>query len=201
MKDPEIKISPPGSILFNLQEIWANRELIYFFAWRDVKVKYKQTYLGIIWVLLQPLLLTGLFYLLFYRKLNISADVPYPLYAFTGLICWILFSSGITNSSESLINNAQIIRKIYFPRIIIPLASLLTGLLDFILSMILFLLLLLIFRQSLSWHALYCFPLAVIFIFASSFGMGSLIAALNIKYRDFRYLLPFGIQLLFLLHR
>src|SRR6266540_5014734 len=121
MKEPEIRISPPGPISFNLAEAWQNRELLYFFAWRDIKVKYKQTYLGILWAVLQPALLMILFYFVFARALKISVGMSYPVYTFAGLTLWGLFSSGITHSTESLLSSSQMIRKIYFPRILIPL--------------------------------------------------------------------------------
>jgi lipopolysaccharide transport system permease protein len=194
---PEIKIAPPKTISFDLAEIWKNRELLYFFTWRDIKVKYKQTYLGIFWVVLQPLLLMLLFYFVFFKTLNVRVGIAYPVYSFAGLILWSLFSTGITHSSESLLSSSQIIRKIYFPRLIIPLSSLLTAMVDFFIAFILLFILLIIFRQPVSWNAFFCFPIAIILTFISSFGFGSLLAALNVKYRDFRYMLPFGIQLLF----
>jgi lipopolysaccharide transport system permease protein len=197
MKETEIKISPPGALSFSITEIWQKRELLYFFTWRDIKVKYKQTYLGILWAILQPLLLMAIFYFVFFRTLKVSVGISYPVYTFAGLILWGLFSSGITHSSESLLNNSSIIRKIYFPRILIPLASLLTALLDFLIAFALLIVLLIIFRQPVSWEAIYCFPLAILLTFIASFGLGTLLAALNVKYRDFRYLLPFAIQLLF----
>jgi lipopolysaccharide transport system permease protein len=197
MKETEIRISPPGPISFNLAEVWENRELLYFFAWRDIKVKYKQTYLGILWAVLQPLLLMGIFYFIFFRTLNVSVGMSYPVYAFSGLTLWGLFSTGITHSSESLLSSASIIRKIYFPRILIPLSSLLTALVDFFIAFILLIVLLIFFRQPVNWEAIYYFPLAILLTFIASFGIGTLLAALNVKYRDFRYLLPFAMQLLF----
>jgi lipopolysaccharide transport system permease protein len=113
------------------------------------------------------------------------------------LTLWGLFSSGITHSTESLLSSSQMIRKIYFPRILIPLASLLTALIDFAITLVLLILLLLFFRQPVNLNIIYCFPLAILLTFISAFGIGSLLAALNVKYRDFRYLLPFGMQLLF----
>lgn len=193
----EIKIKPAAPLALGLSEIWQSRELLYFFVWRDVKVKYKQTYLGVIWAILQPVLLMFIFYFIFSRTLNIVVGMHYPVYAFSGLVLWGLFSSGITNSSESLLSNAPIIRKIYFPRILIPLASLFTALVDFFFAFLVLFGLLIIFQQSISWTALFFFPLAIIITFLSAFGIGSLIGALNVKYRDFRYLLPFSIQLLF----
>lgn len=193
----EIKIRPANPLSLGLSEIWQSRELLYFFVWRDVKVKYKQTYLGILWAILQPVLLMLIFYFIFSRTLDIKVGMHYPIYAFSGLILWGLFSSGITNSSESLLSNAPIIRKIYFPRILIPLASLLTALVDFLFAFLVLFILLIVFQQSLSWTAIFFFPLAVVISFLSSFGIGSLLGALNVKYRDFRYLLPFSMQLLF----
>jgi len=171
--------------------------LLYFFVWRDVKVKYKQTYLGILWAILQPALLMTIFYFVFSRTLSISVGMNYPMYAFSGLALWGLFSSGIINCSESLINNSSMIRKIYFPKLLIPLSSLITALIDFIFAFFLLFILALIFRQSIHWSAIYLFPLAIIITFLSSFGIGTLLSALNVKYRDFRYMLPFIIQLTF----
>jgi lipopolysaccharide transport system permease protein len=197
MKETEIRISPPGALSFNFAEIRDNRELLYFFAWRDIKVKYKQTYLGILWAVLQPLLLMGIFYFVFFRAMNVSVGMSYPVYTFAGLVLWGLFSSGITHSSESLLSSSAIIRKIYFPRILIPLASLLTALIDFLIAFTLLIVLLIIFQQPVSWHAVFYFPAAVTLTFFASFGIGTFLAALNVKYRDFRYLLPFAMQLLF----
>lgn len=193
----EIKIKPAAPLSLGISEIWRSRELLYFFVWRDVKVKYKQTYLGILWAILQPILLMLIFYFIFSRTLDIKVGMHYPTYAFSGLILWGLFSSGITNSSESLLSNAPIIRKIYFPRILIPLASLLTALVDFLFAFVILFILLIVFQQPISWTALFFFPLAIVISFLSSFGIGSLLGALNVKYRDFRYLLPFSMQLLF----
>jgi lipopolysaccharide transport system permease protein len=134
------------------------------------------------------------FYFLFFRTLNIRVGIAYPVYSFAGLILWGLFSTGITHSSESLLSSSQIIRKIYFPRLLIPLASLLTAMIDFLIAFALLFVLLIIFRQPVSWKAFFCFPIAVILTFLSSFGIGSLLAALNVKYRDFRYIIPFIVQ-------
>lgn len=197
MPQKEIRIKAPQSFTFNLQEIWEYRELLYFFVWRDIKVKYKQTYLGILWVILQPALLMILFYFIFSKAFKIAVNINYPVFAFSGLILWGLFSSGISNSSESLISNAAMIRKIYFPRLLIPFASLLGALVDFFFSFLLLFILLLIFKQSIQWNALFLFPLALAITFISSFSIGTLLSAMNVKYRDFRYMLPFLIQLLF----
>ena len=197
MSSTEIHIQPVKTFSFGIAELWRKRELLYFFAWRDVKVKYKAAYLGIAWSILQPLLLMGVFYVVFSRGLHIqTGTVPYWLYSFSGLLLWGLFSAGITNSSESMIGNANIIRKIYFPRLIIPLSSVSVAFIDFCFGFFLLLILLISMRQPVSWTAVFCFPLGVLFTLASSFGLGTLVAALNVKFRDFRYLLPFCMQLL-----
>jgi lipopolysaccharide transport system permease protein len=193
----EIRIKPPRSVSFDLSAIWKSRELLYFFVWRDIKVKYKQTYLGILWAILQPLLLMFIFYFIFFRTLNVSAGMNYPVFAFSGLVLWSLFSSGITHGSESLLSNAPIIRKIYFPRLLIPLSSILGALVDFLFAFLVLFVLIILLNQPVSVTAILFFPLAIIITVFSSFGIGTLLAALNIKYRDFRYLLPFIIQVLF----
>lgn len=197
MSATEIKITPRGPASFKPSELWRNRELLYFLTWRDIKVKYKQTYLGVLWVILQPLLMMAVFYIIFFRALNISVGMSYPVYTCGGLILWGLFSSGIQNSSESMLGSAQMIRKIYFPRILIPAASVLASVVDFFIAFLFFIVLLFIFRQPVSWHILYCFPVAIVLTMVSSFGLGALLSALNVKYRDFRYLLPFAMQFLF----
>jgi lipopolysaccharide transport system permease protein len=193
----EIRIKPPGSVSFDLSAIWQYRELLYFFVWRDLKVKYKQAYLGMLWAILQPALLMVIFYFIFFRALNVSTGMNYPVFAFSGLVLWSLFSSGITNSSESLLSNAPIIRKIYFPRLLIPISSLLGSLVDFAFAFAVLIVLIFFIKQPISPTALFLFPLAIIITFFSSFGIGTFLAALNIKYRDFRYLLPFITQFLF----
>src|SRR3982751_6212636 len=145
MQNTEIRITPPRSFSPDLSEIWQNRELLYFFVWRDIKVKYKQTYLGILWAVLQPALLMTIFYFVFSRTFNVSTNMNYPVFAFSGLILWALFSSGISNSSESLINNSAMIRKIYFPKLLMPLASILAAFVDFIFSFLLLFVFLFVF--------------------------------------------------------
>lgn len=197
MRDKEIKIAPPSKVGFSFSELWENRELLYFFSWRDIKIKYKQTYLGVAWIILQPSLLTLIFYFVFFKTLKINTGIIYPIYTFGGLVLWTLFSSGITLSSESLLNSSNIIRKIYFPRLLIPIASIIVSLIDFVVAFALFILLIFCFQQPIYWQAFFLLPLAALMTTIASFGIGILLAALNVKYRDFRYILPFGIQLLF----
>ena len=198
METQGFEITPSKRLVFNFREIWERKELLYFFAWRDVKVKYKQAYLGILWSILQPLLMMGLMYLVFHQALNInSSHAPYPIYLYSGLLLWGIFASSITNSVDSMLANAQIIRKIYFPRLVIPIACSIVALVDFLFGLIVFFLLLIIYQHPVSWTVVFYIPLAVIMVLVSALGISTLLSALTIKYRDFKYILPFGIQLVF----
>ncbi|MEK6782632.1 MAG: ABC transporter permease [Bacteroidota bacterium] len=185
---------------FNGIELWRYRELFYFFAWRDIKIKYKQTMFGFLWAILQPLLMMVIFTLFFGRALNVpSQNIPYPVFVFSGLLVWNMFSTGLANSANSMVNNSTIIKKIYFPRLIIPASSILVALFDFLMAFVLFIPLLIFYQQPLSWRALWCWPLSLALSVIATFGPGCLLAALNVKYRDFRYVIPFVIQVLFFL--
>jgi len=186
--------------LFDWQELWHYKELFYFFTWRDIKIKYKQTVLGFLWAILQPLLLMIIFTFFFGRALNVpSQNLPYPVFVFSGLLLWTTFSSGLTNSANSMVNNAQIIKKIYFPRLIIPVSAILVALFDFIMAFVLFVPLLIFYEQPVSWNAFWSWPLALAISLVATLGPGCLLAALNVKYRDFRYVIPFLVQILFFL--
>ena len=201
MTDPEEQIIDASNRgFFNWKELWRYRELFYFFAWRDIKIKYKQTMLGFLWAILQPLIMMIIFTLFFGRVLNVpSQNLPYPVFVFSGLLLWNMFSTGLTNSANSMVNNATIIKKIYFPRLIIPASSILVVLFDFLMAFVLFIPILIFYKQPLSWSALWCWPLALIISVVATFGPGCWLAALNVKYRDFRYVIPFLIQILFFL--
>jgi lipopolysaccharide transport system permease protein len=186
--------------LFDWKELWRYRELFYFFTWRDVKVKYKQTMLGFLWAILQPLLMMVIFTLFFGRALKVpSQDLPYPIFVFSGLLVWNTFSSGLTGAANSMTNNAAIIKKIYFPRLIIPVSSILVALFDFVMAFLLFIGIVLFYRQPVYWSALWSWPLAIIIGIVATLGPGCWLAALNVKYRDFRYVIPFLVQVLFFL--
>src|SRR5688572_14816503 len=141
-----------------------------------------------------------IFTLFFGRALNIpSQNLPYPIFVFSGLLLWTTFSSGLTNSANSMVNNAQIIKKIYFPRLIIPVSSILVALFDFLMAFILFVPLLFFYQQPVALVAVVCWPVALIICIIATLGPGCLLAALNVKYRDFRYVIPFLVQILFFL--
>ncbi len=196
----EYSIESSGRKWFDWMELWRYRELFYFFTWRDIKIKYKQTFLGFLWAILQPLMMMTIFTLFFGRALNIpSQNLPYPVYVFSGLIIWNLFSSGLTSASNSMVNNALIIKKIYFPRLIIPVSSILVALFDFLMAFILFIGILLFYKQPVDMIAFLLWPLAMLIGMVATLGLGSWLAALNVKYRDFRYVIPFLVQVLFFL--
>lgn len=182
----------------NLSELWEFRELLYFFAWRDIKVKYKQTFLGVAWAFIQPFLMMLVFTVFFGNMLNFPSEgLPYPVFAFTGLIFWNVFSNGVVNSGNSMMTNAVIIKKNYFPRIILPLSAVLVSFFDFLVSFILFTGLLLYFRVHPDFLRLFAFfPLAVIITVITTVGTGVVIGAMSIRFRDFRIVMPFFIQIL-----
>ena len=186
--------------LFDFQELWHYKELFYFFTWRDIKIKYKQTALGFLWAILQPMLMMIIFTLFFGRALQVpSQGLPYPIFVFSGLLLWNTFASGLTNSANSMVNNAPIIKKIYFPRLVIPVSSILVAFFDFLMAFILFIPLLIFYQQSVSFAAIWCWPVALIVCLIATMGPGTWLAALNVKYRDFRYVIPFLVQVLFFL--
>jgi lipopolysaccharide transport system permease protein len=191
-------IKPPAKITINFKELWQYRELFYFFSWRDIKVKYKQTFLGIIWALLQPLAMMLLLTFIFSRtlKMDFSITIPYPLFVLSGIIIWNLFNGSVSHAGESMIQHAAIIKKIYFPRLIIPVSAILVNLFDFLMAFIIFIVIS-FFYQPVEWTALFYFPAAILLCLLAAFGTGSFLSALNVKYRDFRYALPFLLQLLF----
>jgi lipopolysaccharide transport system permease protein len=197
----EIVIEPAHKLTVNLRELWQHKELFYFFSWRDVKVKYKQTVLGVLWVVLQPMLTVLIFSLFFGHALKVPSEgIKYPVFVFSGLLLWNVFSSGVTNAGNSMVTNAAIIKKIYFPRLIIPISAILVAMVDFMVSFVVFIGLLFFYHVDVNLsQALWCWPTAILLMIAGSLGLSFLLAALNVKYRDFRYIIPFFIQVLLFL--
>jgi lipopolysaccharide transport system permease protein len=197
----EFEIKSKNKFSLGLKELWEYRELFYFFTWRDVKVKYKQTFLGILWAVFQPIIMTILFTLGFGKLISDSSvlDIPYPIFALSGFMLWNVFSSGLANAGNSMVNNASIIKKIYFPRLIVPISSILVSLIDFIMAFIVFVPVLYYYNCSFKLTALIFIPVSLILCTLGTFGLGTFLAAVNIKYRDFRYILPFFIQALLFL--
>jgi lipopolysaccharide transport system permease protein len=180
---------------FALGELWAQRELVYFLTWRDVKVRYKQTLLGVAWAIIQPLATMLVFSLFFGRLAKVpSQGVPYPLFALAALVPWTFFANGLTQSANSVVLSQNLITKVYFPRLAIPLATVLAGALDFVLAFVLLLVFLIAYgvTPTASWLGIVPFSLLA---FAATLGVGLWLAALNVLYRDVRYAVPFLAQL------
>jgi lipopolysaccharide transport system permease protein len=184
-----------GLSTLNLGEVWAYRELLYFLTWRDIKIRYKQTALGVAWAILQPLF-TMLVFTLFFGNLAgmKSDDTPYPIFAYAGLLPWTFFSNAITNSGNSLVGSAHLITKVYFPRMIIPAASVAAGLVDLAVASLLLVVLMIYYRVPVSWNLL-MFPVVLMLTTLLAIAMGMWLSALNVKYRDVRFALPFMVQL------
>jgi len=178
------------------RDIWRYRELFWVLAWRDVSVRYKQSIFGLAWALVRPFLTMVVFTLVFSKvaKLPAEGTAPYALMVFAGLLPWQFFSSALTDSSNSLIGNANLISKVYFPRLIVPTAAVVTSFVDFLISFIILIALMLWYQFLPGWQIL-TLPLFVIMAFMASLGPGLYIASLNVKYRDFRYIIPFVVQL------
>jgi lipopolysaccharide transport system permease protein len=193
------EIKPSGWLTFDFRELWHFRELFLFMSWRDIKVKYKQTFLGFAWVVLQPVALMAIFTILWLKVMKpAEMEIPYPLFAYSGLILWGLFSSGISGAGESMISNSNIIKKVYFPRIIIPASALLTAIFDFVVTLFILALLIIYYHININilrFSAL--FSLSIVITTASSFGTGLIVSAATIRYRDFRYVMPFVLQAFF----
>lgn len=199
-RDHHIEIKPAGKVGLNLEELKEYKELFYFFTWRDIKVKYKQTVLGFIWAVLQPLLMMIIFTLFFGQTLNLpSQQIPYPIHVFSGLILWNLFASGLTGASNSMVVNINILKKVYFPRLIMPISAILVSLFDFLMSLFIFFFIIIIYTQQVSIFAILLWPLSLFVAILATLGPGLWMAALNVKYRDFRYVIPFMLQIMFFL--
>src|SRR3989344_6675259 len=189
--------SKPVWQLLDFQEIWRYRELFWVFAWRDIKVRYKQTAFGVLWALLQPLFSMFVFTIFFGNIAKIpSGELPYALFVLIGLVFWTYFSGVLTNASNSMIENENIIKKVYFPRIILPASKAVVGLIDFGVAFAMTTLVILYFGQTVHPNIIWLLPLGILVTFTGSMGLGLLIAAINVKYRDVRYILPFFIQML-----
>lgn len=192
---PHLVIEPNRSRLaFDLRDLWRYRELFYFLTWRDIKVRYKQTALGAAWAIMQPLFNMLIFTLLFGKLAGLPSDnIPYPLFAFAGLLPWTFFSNAIGNSGNSLVGSSHLITKVYFPRLIIPAASVLAGLVDFFFAFLVMAVLMVIYQVPLGINIL-LLPLLIFLTTLLAFGVGMWLSALNVRFRDIRYVIPFLIQ-------
>jgi lipopolysaccharide transport system permease protein len=178
------------------RDLWLFRELFYILSWRDLKVRYKQTVIGAAWSVVRPLLTTIVFTIVFSRvaKLESTGDAPYAIMVFCGMLPWQFFANALTESSNSLIGNSNLVSKVYFPRMIIPASSIVTSLVDFFISFMLLIVMMIFFQYVPSVKMIFL-PLLIVMSLFAAFGVGLLITALNVKYRDFRYIIPFIVQI------
>ena len=190
-----LRIAPAkGWVSLRLRELWEYRELLYFLVWRDIKVRYKQTALGATWAIIQPFFTMVVFSLFFGHLGKIPSDgMPYPIFSFAALVPWTFFANGLGQSSNSLVGNANLITKIYFPRLIVPLASVFSGIVDFLLAFIV-LLGMMLYYGLIPTLNVFWLPLFVLLALVTSLGVGLWFSALNVEYRDVRYVVPFITQ-------
>jgi lipopolysaccharide transport system permease protein len=194
-EDTQIIIEPRhGWLSLGLGELWSYRDLLFFLTWRDIKVRYKQTALGVLWAIIQPVMTMVVFSVVFGRLANLPSEgIPYPVFTFTALLPWQLFAFALTASSNSLITNQSLITKVYFPRLMIPLSSVLVGVVDFGISFLVLLGMLVFYKIPLTFR-IFTLPFFILMAVASSLAVGLWLAALNVKYRDVRYTVPFLTQ-------
>ncbi|MBU1092389.1 ABC transporter permease [Patescibacteria group bacterium] len=190
-------LPPKGLTQLNLQELWQFRDLLYIFIWRDIKVRYKQTVIGVGWAIIQPLITMIIFSLFFGRLMNVpSQGIPYPVFVYAGLLLWNYFFTALTDISNSLVGNENMIKKVYFPRIILPIAQATTPAVDFVFAFIVLLGLMWYYQYIPHWQGILILPILLLLTLIISLGAGFFLAALNARYRDVRYILPFFTQLL-----
>ena len=192
-KPVELVIKPGGALRFNPRELWQYRELFYFFAWRDIKVRYKQTALGVVWAMFAPLVTVVIFTIFFNRVAHIKSPgiIPYAVFSYTGLLFWNFFAAAVSSTSGSLVANQGVITKIYFPRLIAPFSATIVNLADFVFAFVLYAALLLYYRVTPGLAGVVMLlPMLALTFFAAT-GMGLFFGALNVRYRDVRFVVPF----------
>jgi lipopolysaccharide transport system permease protein len=192
----EITIIRPseGWVSLKLQELWEYRELLYFLVWRDVKVRYKQTVLGAAWAIIQPFFTMVVFSLFFGKLAKMPSDgIPYPLFSFAALVPWAFFANGLSQASNSLVGSAHLITKVYFPRLVVPISSVISGIVDFALAFIVLLGMTLYYGMIPTLNIIWL-PFLLLLAFVTALGVGMWFSALNVQFRDVRYILPFMTQ-------
>jgi lipopolysaccharide transport system permease protein len=196
MEHFDLIIEPGRSEKNYWKDLWRYRELFYILSWRDIKVRYKQTVIGTAWSIIRPLLTMIVFTVVFGKvaKLPTEGSAPYMIMVYAAMLPWQFFSNALTESSASLTGNANLISKVYFPRLIVPASSVIVSLVDFFISFIILLALFLVYQFTPSWHIIFL-PFFILLAFCTAFGVGLFFTALNVKYRDFKYIIPFVVQL------
>ncbi|MEZ4726550.1 MAG: ABC transporter permease [Caldilineaceae bacterium] len=192
---PVTRIRPSqGWVSLKLEELWDYRELLYFLTWRDMKVRYKQTVLGAAWAIIQPFFTMVVFSLFFGRLAGIPSDgIPYPIFAYAALVPWSFFASGLNNSANSLVGSANLLKKVYFPRLAIPISTVLAGVIDFVLAFVVLLGMMLFYGMVPTVNIVWL-PLLLLLALATALGVGLWLSALNVQFRDVRYTIPFLTQ-------
>jgi lipopolysaccharide transport system permease protein len=195
MAEEKIVITPPGKgVNFSFAEIWDYRELLYFLVWKNIKIRYKQTIIGVAWAVIQPFLTMVIFSLFFGKLVKIPSDgFPYPLFYYSALLPWIFFANALTNTTNIMVENQRLITKVYFPRIFLPLSSVLSVLLDFVIASSILIFMMLFYGIIPGWNFIF-FPLFVLMIIITALGVGLWFSALNALFRDFRYTTAFIVQ-------
>ena len=192
---PVLHIRPSrGWQPLNVRNLWQYRELLYFLTWRDIKVRYKQTVLGAAWAIIQPFMTMVVFSLFFGKLAKMPSDgIPYPLFAFSALVPWMFFSNGLTQSSNSLVQNAHMLKKIYFPRLIMPIATIASGVVDFLIAFAVLLLMMAYYGIMPTANVVWL-PFLLVLEIATALGVGLWLSAMNVHFRDVRYVVPFLVQ-------
>ncbi|MCU0464949.1 MAG: ABC transporter permease [Anaerolineae bacterium] len=192
---PHLRIQPSkGWVSLKLNEVWAYRELLFFLTERDIKVRYKQTVIGAAWAIIQPVMTMVVFSIFFGGLAQIPSDgVPYPIFAFAALVPWGLFAYGLGEASNSLVGSSNLIKKVYFPRLIIPLASVMAGVIDFLIAFAVLIVMMLAYGITPTLNVLWLIPLVALTL-VTSVGVGMWLSALNVEFRDIRYIIPFLTQ-------
>ena len=192
---PTLRIQPSrGWVSLKLKELWEYRELLYFLIWRDIKVRYKQTALGATWAIIQPFFTMVVFSLFFGQLAKVPSDgIAYPIFSFAALVPWTFFANGLSQSSNSLVGSGTLISKVYFPRLVIPLASVFSGIVDFLIAFVVLLAMMLYYGLVPTLNVLWL-PLFLLLALVTSLGVGLWLSALNVEYRDVRYVVPFITQ-------
>jgi len=183
-----------GWVSLRLDEVWDARELVYFLTWRDIRVRYKQTVLGASWAVIQPFFTMVVFSVFFGRLAGIPSDgIPYPIFAFSALVPWSFFANGLSHSSDSLVASANLIKKVYFPRLVIPLSTVFSGVIDFLISFSVLLAMMVYYGMHFSAKVAWI-PLFLLLAVVTALGVGLWLSAMNVQYRDVRYTVPFLVQ-------
>ena len=183
-----------GWVALNLRDLWLYRELLYFLTWRDIKVRYKQTVLGAAWAIIQPFFTMVVFSLFFGKLAKMpSDDIPYPIFSYAALVPWTFFANGLSQSSSSVVGSANLIKKVYFPRLVVPISSVISGAVDFVLAFVVLLGMMLYFGIVPTWNVVWL-PLLLLLSLVTSLGVGLWLTAMNVQFRDVRYAVPFLVQ-------